>query len=303
MKIFTKLFLLITVLIYINLFFGPLVRATDSGLACPDWPLCYGKFVPEYTFQIAMEVGHRYYSGSIGIFILIGAIIGFINPSLKRFRTLLLLSLFFLGTQVTLGALTVLKLLDPTTVNLHLLNAVILLILSLSIFTISHWMNRYNDYGKFSLSKLTTKRNAFLIFTFVITAYQLFMGGRVSSHYAGLACPDFPTCYGEWFPEMIGTIRYQMEHRWTGYLVAVSVFISLFLGIRFSYTRSSLFALKISANLIVIQIAIGAFNVLYRIPKLLTALHTITGVLLLAILYWVILMQGWLREEKGESHA
>lgn len=303
MKFFTKLFLLITVLIYINLFFGPLVRATDSGLACPDWPLCYGKFVPEYTFQIAMEVGHRYYSGSIGILILLGAILGFLNPGLKRFRILLLASLFFLVTQVTLGALTVLKLLDPTTVNLHLLNAVTLLILSLTIYSLSHWMLHYKDYGTFSFHKLISKQNAFLLFTFLITSYQLFMGGRVSTHYAGLACPDFPTCYGEWFPEMIGTIRFQMEHRWTGYLVALSVFIALFLGIRFSYSRSSIFVLKISANLIVIQIAIGAFNVLYRIPKLLTALHTVTGVLLLATLYWVLLLQGWNRDLKGDSRA
>jgi cytochrome c oxidase assembly protein subunit 15 len=141
MKGISQLFLWISILIYINLFFGPLVRATDSGLACPDWPLCHGKFIPSYTFQIAMEVGHRFYSGSIGIILLIGFFKIFLTKELFELRLLVSLSLFFLGTQVVLGALTVTKLLDPTTVNLHLLNAVTLLVLNFLIFIISNKEN------------------------------------------------------------------------------------------------------------------------------------------------------------------
>ena len=70
-----KLAFLLSVLIFINILFGPLVRATDSGLACPDWPLCHGKVIPPPEFRIWMEVGHRIYSAILGFVILALAIL------------------------------------------------------------------------------------------------------------------------------------------------------------------------------------------------------------------------------------
>lgn len=123
-----RFYTILSAMILINLLYGPLVRATDSGLACPDWPLCHGKFVPEFTFQIFMEVGHRYYSGVLGILVGIGFLWILRNRETReRLGIAATLSLIFLISQVILGGLTVTKLLHPTTVNLHLLNAVLLL--------------------------------------------------------------------------------------------------------------------------------------------------------------------------------
>ena len=41
---------------------GALVRANDAGLACPDWPLCYGEFVPTFDLKVAFEWGHRVFA-------------------------------------------------------------------------------------------------------------------------------------------------------------------------------------------------------------------------------------------------
>jgi cytochrome c oxidase assembly protein subunit 15 len=300
MKRFSAFFFLITSLIYLNIYFGPLVRATDSGLACPDWPLCHGKFIPEYTFQIAMEVGHRFYSGAIGLFILFGFIWSLVQLPLRRYTPLLVVTLFFLGTQVTLGALTVTKLLDPTTVNLHLLNAVILLLLSLTVAFRSKWDSE-STIKEISLSSVfsPSSGNLYLVFVIGFTLFQLFMGGRVSSHYAGLACPDFPTCYGEWFPELFGTIRYQMEHRWIGYALALAVFYLPFYAKTKNYSG---FAQKLTwaaSAIIVLQIMIGAFNVWYKLPKLVTATHTGIGVLLLGCLYFCLLVRLYKNTERG----
>jgi|JI8StandDraft_1071087.scaffolds.fasta_scaffold81619_2 cytochrome c oxidase assembly protein subunit 15 len=302
MKGISRLFLWISILIYINLFFGPLVRATDSGLACPDWPLCHGKFIPSYTFQIAMEVGHRFYSGTIGIIILLGFIKIFKNKELQELRLLVSLSLFFLGTQVALGALTVTKLLDPTTVNLHLLNAVTLLVLNFLIFAIAKKRSEDEDDGYFSYSVLLKKKNIPLVFAFILIAIQLFFGGRVSSHYAGLACPDFPTCYGEWFPDMVGTIRFQMEHRWMGYSIALAVIFSLFYAVRYQFSQSILLVLKISTNLILLQILIGALNVLYKLPKLITVIHTGIAVLLFMTFFLSLFILGWQEKKQGDPN-
>ena len=40
---------------------GALVRAHDAGLACPDWPLCFGSFLPgrQMNVQVFLEWFHR----------------------------------------------------------------------------------------------------------------------------------------------------------------------------------------------------------------------------------------------------
>lgn len=54
---------------YIVMIWGGVVRSTDSGLACPDWPLCYGNFQPPKETAAKLEMGHRTVSGLAGIFV------------------------------------------------------------------------------------------------------------------------------------------------------------------------------------------------------------------------------------------
>ena len=260
--------LFLAVLIYINIWFGPLVRATHSGLACPDWPLCYGKFVPEYTFQIAMEVTPM------------------CKVSQSESGVLGGIALFVLGLQIALGALTVTKLLDATTVNLHLLNAILFFVI---ISTISWKAGRiYNDgSGEVKFSSIPIYW--LLTLTFLLTVFQLYMGGRVSSHYAGLACPDFPTCYGLWFEYSDDFSRYQMEHRYSGYIVALFIIITSFVGIMKKYPPKSKLFLKASTYLIGIQIFLGAMNVLNHLPKFITIAHTGVAVLIIFTLYFALI--------------
>ena len=46
---------------------GALVRAHEAGLACPDWPLCFGEFVPQMDLRVAFEWSHRVLAGSLSI--------------------------------------------------------------------------------------------------------------------------------------------------------------------------------------------------------------------------------------------
>src|ERR1700760_1820611 len=45
---------------------GGAVRALNAGLACPDWPLCFGDYVPDFHPQVYLEFIHRVLAGSIG---------------------------------------------------------------------------------------------------------------------------------------------------------------------------------------------------------------------------------------------
>jgi heme a synthase len=60
---------------------GGAVRATDSGLACPDWPACYGKWIPPADVNMWFEHSHRLWAGVIGI-----AVAWLTGWTLLRFR-------------------------------------------------------------------------------------------------------------------------------------------------------------------------------------------------------------------------
>ncbi|MBL0266538.1 MAG: COX15/CtaA family protein [Leptospiraceae bacterium] len=283
-----KLAFLLSVLIFINILFGPLVRATDSGLACPDWPLCHGKVIPPPEFRIWMEVGHRIYSGLLGFVVLALSIIVFKNSELRaRFGLLAFTSLVVLVNQVILGKLTVTKLLDPGTVNMHLLNAVFLFTLIVSITAKANYILKtgLEEIRLVNWLAVFNSKNLLISLTVFLVYFQLFMGGRVSSNYAGLACPDWPTCNGQWFPAMEGFVKIQMEHRFVAYLIVFLIIVNVAVSIFKSYDPRTRLFLKLALYAVGFQIILGVSNVLFQLPTLVTAAHTGMGVALFILVY------------------
>lgn len=280
---FGKLLAAASILSFGLIVLGSLVRATNSGLSCPDWPLCYGQAVPTFDIHIFLEWFHRLVAGTLGI-IMITAIVKLLRkPFLRKALGLqIAVAAVLLAIQVVLGGLTVLHLLKPETVNAHLVNAVL-------FFTTLIWMTvRAKHLGEEPDARRPKAvpqgvKRAFVVTT-VLVLVQIAVGGMVSSNYAGLACPDFPTCHGRWLPDLQFPLVLQMVHRGIAFAVLFAVLGLSIWSARASLPKSARISMRLAPSLVVVQIVLGVVNVYYALPIAASVAHLANAVAIYATL-------------------
>ena len=165
---------------------GGATRVMEAGLACPDWPLCYGSFLPlkHMNIRVFLEWFHRLDAFILGILILSKFILSLIwskeipNWLPKTYSLLVFLVL----VQGSLGALTVINLLNSYTVSGHLLIAFLLLILTISI-------NQNLENKEIKEPFIGWK--LLLCTPLILTLIQSFIGVRVSSTWSAHLCLSF----------------------------------------------------------------------------------------------------------------
>jgi cytochrome c oxidase assembly protein subunit 15 len=248
---------------------GALVRAHGAGLACPDWPLCFGEAIPRFDFHVAFEVGHRYWAGLLSLAFVFLALRTRRDPAAwQAVRGGILLAAALLGVQVLLGALTVWKLLAVWTVTAHLLTANAFAVTLLCVAL------RLGELARGGAPRAPARGAGRVLVRLAALSFvaQLVLGGLVSSSYAGLACPEWPTCAdGRWLPAGGGNALLHFVHRLNAYalfgLLAVGA-----LALRGDPARARLGALAL--GLCALQIAVGVANVLLALPVEVTGLHS-----------------------------
>ncbi len=193
--------------------FGAFTRLTDSGLGCPDWPGCYGSSSPVGAVdhiaaaQALMPTGpvthlkawiemlHRYVATAVGALILILAVASWLAAR-RRERVIspwwATLTLVWVCLQGAFGALTVTMKLYPAIVSLHLLGGMGLLVLLAA---------QSQAYERRPLV-LPPRLHLAVGIVAGLVVLQIALGAWVSTNYAVLACTDFPTCHGSWWPTM-----------------------------------------------------------------------------------------------------
>jgi len=110
-------------LCYTTILLGGNVMASDSGLACPDWPSCFGNgnLAPALQGGVALEWSHRVAAFFLSVSILVVALLGVAYERMRKVLLRLALgALALVVAEALLGGVVVESQLRVTLVLLHL---------------------------------------------------------------------------------------------------------------------------------------------------------------------------------------
>ena len=178
---------------------GGVVRITDSGLGCPDWPFCHGKVIPSSDPATLIEYSHRMVAAVTGLIIVITGFVIWRSHRKERLLTSpIILAILLLIVQVILGWITVRTELNEWLVMAHLTVAQSVLALMIVITVVGVSLRNPRTGEATSIS--TTARNTFIA-ALVATFAVILSGAYTQATGATGACGDsWPLCSGSLFP-------------------------------------------------------------------------------------------------------
>jgi cytochrome c oxidase assembly protein subunit 15 len=293
---------------------GAYVRLSDAGLGCPDWPGCYGHLSPHHAADAIAaaqaqapegpvspakawkEMVHRYLASTLGLGIMAIAWLAWRREQgVNRAVGLGLVGLVVF--QGLLGMWTVTLLLRPAVVSAHLLGGMATLALLVWLGARQQGHPEPDRSGPALLAGLAL----------AAVVLQIALGGWVSTNYAALACTDFPTCHGSWWPQADWRHGFQIHRElgvdvqgqalslealtamhWAHRLGALLATLGVgFLGLRL-LARPAWRAWGLGLlGLLALQLLLGVANVLAGLPLAVAVAHNLGAALLLAGLVWV----------------
>jgi protoheme IX farnesyltransferase len=265
---------------------GVVVRATGSGMGCPDWPFCYGQVVPPLgDFKAWAEWIHRFVAAVIGLLVLGVAAIAVLD---HRDRPSLVLpsigAVALVGFQAWLGRETVRLGNSGPSVTAHLATA--LAVVGLLAFLLVR-----GGYPARMAGRGAGQRFTLLAVFAAVSVYALLLfGSNVTSVDAALIFPDWPLMGGAVVPpfaDMSAATQLlavtNALHRYVAVIVGVLLAATWLAAWRGQRGHRALFGLvTVAAVLYPLQAVIGAFQVWTQLAPWTQTLHVA-----LAAFIWV----------------
>jgi heme a synthase len=281
--------------VFFLIFVGGLVRSTGSGMGCPDWPKCFGQYVPptninqlpvDYKTKFAVqgkqiadfdvyktwiEYLNRLVGVVIGLFILLTVVFAF--PYLKSNPKIFWLSFvafILVGFQGWIGSKVVASDLATWMITIHMLIA--LLIVALLIFTVT-------NSQEFSIVQYKTDSSLklFIIIALIISLIQIVSGTQVREkvdHVANLLGEQYRTQWPKFFME---ELIFKLHRSWS--ILSLLISTLLLFKYRSLFERSSLIY-KCGLGIILLlcsQALSGSILVNLGFPKQVTSIHLTVG--------------------------
>ncbi|HZD01204.1 MAG TPA: heme o synthase [Actinomycetes bacterium] len=279
MSRFQRLTVATTTATFLLIAVGGLVRATDSGLGCPDWPRCFGKLTPPPNLHAWIEHSHRLVAAAVIVLVGLTAVAAWRTGQARTVRWATIGAVVMVLAQAVLGAIVVWAKLEAESVTLHLATALALVALLEFVAFRSRWpagrrAGRSRRFARLAMAGAG------------LTYAQMLVGSTVTGHDAGLAYPIQVLV-----PDLgLSAAQLQLAHRALAVVTGLTI-IAVYLRARRTQrahptvTRLAGYA----AGLVVAQIALGMANVVNRLSALTVVPHLAVGSLLWGVMFALVL--------------
>ena len=260
---------------------GVVVRATGSGMGCPDWPLCHGQVIPPLNDpQAWIEWIHRTVAAVIG-FVVLG--LAFFAWRDHRDRPSLLwpsiAAVALVGFQAWLGKETVRLNNSGESVTAHLAAAMTLLGLLVFILVRSFYPARIGGRGASQRFTLVAALGAVTVFALLL------FGSHVTATSQWYVFPDWPLMNGSLTPPLTDANSAHVLHRWVAIVVGLIVAAVALIAWRTQRDNKPVFRLAmVAAVLFPIQAVVGGLQILTDLSGWSQTLHVALGALIWASL-------------------
>lgn len=297
LKSYRTFLIVLAVMILGLMALGAGVRTMNAGLSCPDWPLCFGKVIPDFHPAVWFEFVHRAYAGVVALLYAAALVIAFRRKDLsqisrKSLRLAAGWGTLFLSAQIIMGGLTVLMLVKAVIVTTHLLLATLFLgaVLWMYFVVDRELSSQAASETKTSLKSETWVPGWPVVILPILVFSQIAIGGLVASTYAGSVCVDWPLCNGKWVPTWKGAIGLQVIHRFVAYaLVALFVGLAVWAVTAARAGAKTVLPARVrglflfAGVIVILQTVVGILNLLFYIPPHITVPHQTLAMILLGI--------------------
>lgn len=253
---------------------GGATRVMEAGLACPDWPLCYGSLLPggRMNMQVFLEWFHRLDAFVVGVALLVLCAVSILQR--QRLPAWLpwlgAIALTLVAIQGGLGAITVLALLPSVVVTAHLAMALLLVAVisaaSQQLLSVDEPSRQGHGLGRIWVLLACVSLIAVLA--------QCLLGGAMATQWAAERC----LASGQ-------DCQWLSAHRHLGSIAAGAVAIQAVAALRLP-VRPLVRGLGLTAAALVLgQLALGLTSWhLQLTAPLVTVAHQVVAALLVAVL-------------------
>src|SRR6266566_1265582 len=249
---FRRLAFLTASFAYLQIALGGVVRVTDSGLGCPDWPLCHGRPYPAADIHSIIEYSHRTVGTITGLLLIATVITAWVV--FRRTRPLVAwlatASLVAIGAEGALGGVVVVNELKPWLVVVHLGLAMIILgsLIATAVMSLPPTS---------AAADATFRRIA--VVAAAATYLLLLSGSTVVASSADEGCHSWPLCGSGFALDFGGANAFTMLHRGGVLLIGILLLYALRQALRHAATRPVAVATSV---VFALQVAVGAGSAL-----------------------------------------
>ena len=270
---------------YLLIFVGGLVRVSGAGMGCPDWPKCFGRWIPptnlnqlpdhidpeKFNLVLAwVEYLNRLFGALVGLIILITFVLGYIHFK-KSNKVFVPITAAFLLTLLEgwVGAKLVDTVLDPVTITIHLLLA--LIIIALIIYsTIQAY---YSIAGNFeSKSSYHYHTKPVILGILVCIFMEIIIGTEIRGG-LDMSRKENPLIEGVILLKMLGPFKYM--HTILGFsLLGLTIYLwKIVNDIKFISSSFMVNSVNFIMGLIITQIILGEALVFLEVKPLMQLFH------------------------------